>query len=254
VAQKRFKTKMKKILLLTDNEELLNRFKTLLQILKIDNKYNFIFEYAFSPNNKAFTEKFKGVDWIRQLKVKDEIDFLLDEYDMIFSLHCKQIFPAKLVNNIRCINIHPGLNPYNRGWFPQVFSIINSLPSGATIHEMDEHLDHGAIICQKEVTIEMWDTSLTSYNKILDAEIDLLSDNLENIINQEYKTFIKEEGNLNLKKDFDILCEIDLNDKDTFKNHINKLRALTHGEYTNSYFIDNLGNKVYLKLELKKAR
>jgi dTDP-4-amino-4,6-dideoxyglucose formyltransferase len=184
--------------------------------------------------------------------VKDEVDFLVDHYEMIFSLHCKQIFPPDLVNSVKCINIHPGLNPDNRGWFPQVFSILNSLPCGATIHEIDEQLDHGPIICQKEIKIEMWDTSLTAYNKILDAEIDLLSENIEKILDRKYETFIKEEGNLNLKKDFDDLCKIDLDSKDSFKNHINKLRALTHGNYANAYFIDESGDKVYVKLELKK--
>jgi len=243
---------MKKILLLTDNTVLLNRFRNLIQEKNLDNNSNFIFDYAFSYNNKRLIEKFKDSDWIKPLKVKEKIDFLQEEYDMIISLHCKQIFPAKLVNNVKCINVHPGLNPNNRGWFPQVFSIINSLPCGATIHEIDEHLDHGPIISQKEVKIEMWDTSLTAYNKILDAEIDLLSKSLLKILNQEYETVIKGEGNLNLKKDFDDLCEIDLNNRDTFKNHINKLRALTHGDYTNAYIIDDLGNKIYLKLELLK--
>lgn len=98
----------------------------------------------------------------------------------------------------------------------------------------------------------MHDTSLTAYNKILDAEIELLSTNLVKILNSDYETVIKEEGNLNLKKDFDSLCKIDLNDKDTFRNHINKLRALTHGDYANAYFIDDSGNKIHLKLELKK--
>lgn len=243
---------MKKILLLTDNEELLNRFKTLIKHKGLDNNSEFNFNYAFSFNNKAFLEKFKHSDWIKPLKVKDEVDFLIEEYDMLFSLHCKQIFPSKLVNHVKCINVHPGLNPNNRGWFPQVFSIINSLPCGATVHEIDEHLDHGPIICQKEVKIEMWDTSLTAYNKILDAEIELLSANLVNILNYKYETIVKGEGNLNLKKDFDVLCKIDLDDRDTFGNHINKLRALTHGDYANAYIIDDLGNKIHLKLELKK--
>ena len=196
---------MKKILLLTDNEELLMRFKTLVKDKGLDNNSEFNFNYAYSFNNKAFLEKFKDVDWIKPLKVNDEVEFLVEEYEMLFSLHCKQLFPSKLVNNVKCINVHPGLNPNNRGWFPQVFSIINSLPCGATVHEIDEHLDHGPIICQKEVKIEMWDTSLTAYNKILDAELELLSANLVNILNYKYDTKVKEEGNLNLKKDFDDL-------------------------------------------------
>lgn len=243
---------MKDILLLTDNDKLLNRFKNLIKEKGLDNNSDFKFNYAFSFNNKTFVEKFKHSDWIQPIKVKDEVDFLIGKYNIIFSLHCKQIFPSKLVNNVKCINVHPGLNPNNRGWFPQVFSILNSLPCGATIHEIDDHLDHGPIICQKEVKIEMWDTSLSAYNKILDIEMELLSANLVKILNSKYETKIKGEGNLNLKKDFDDLCEIDLDDKDTFRNHINKLRALTHGDYANAYIIDDKGNKIHLKLELKR--
>lgn len=243
---------MKKVLVLTDNEELLFRFKSLIDKTKADKNLDFTFNYAFSFNNKLFIKKFQSANWIKSIKVKDEVDFLSSEYEIIFSLHCKQIFPEQLVNNVKCINVHPGLNPYNRGWFPQVFSILNSLPCGATIHEIDEDLDHGPIICQREVKIEMSDTSLTAYNKILDCEMDLLSENLVKILNQEYDTKIEEEGNLNLKKDYDILCQIDLDNIDTFRNHINKLRALTHGSYKNAYFIDDLGQKVYLQLEMKK--
>lgn len=240
---------MKKILLITDNEELLNRVK---ELIKIKQLTEFEFHFAYSDNNTVFQKKYNNVNWIKPIKIKTEVDFLIREYDIVFSLHCKQMFPENLIKKVKCINIHPGLNPNNRGWFPQVFSIINGLPCGATIHEIDEQLDHGKIISQKEVKIEMWDTSLTAYNKILDAEIELLSDNFDKIINEQYKTSIPEEGNLNLKKDFDKLCEIELNEKDTFLNHINKLRALTHGSYANAYFTDKeSGKKVFIKIELK---
>jgi dTDP-4-amino-4,6-dideoxyglucose formyltransferase len=244
---------MIKILLLTDNEELLMRFKQLLRTRQLDIHPEFIFEYAFSKNNKVFASRFGDADWIRPIRIKDEVAFLCNEYDLIFSLHCKQIFPATLVNKVKCINIHPGLNPYNRGWYPQVFSIINNLPCGATIHEIDEQLDHGPVICQKQVRMESWDNSYTAYQKILDAEMDLLSENIENIITGNYKVTVKEEGNVNLKKDFEALCEINLNHQDTFQNHINLLRALSHGDYVNAFFIDDSGNKVYLKLELKNG-
>ena len=241
-----------KILLLTDNEELLNRFKELVQQLKFNITNNYIFDYAYSYNNKVFSIKYENSEWINPLKVKEKINELVNEYDLIISLHCKQFFPPELVNKVRCVNIHPGLNPFNRGWFPQVFSILNGLPCGATIHEIDEYLDHGAIICQKEVKIETWDTSLSAYNKILDVEIELLEEYIENIINNDYKTQITNEGNLNLKKDFDNLCEIKLNNEDSFLNHINILRALTHGDYSNAYFLDENGSKIYLKVELRK--
>jgi dTDP-4-amino-4,6-dideoxyglucose formyltransferase len=238
---------MKHLLVLTDNKELLMRFKQLKEHL------DYIYHYAYSYNNESFDDQFKTVERLRSVNVYDDVDYLIHEFDVIISLHCKQVFPSKLVNNVHCINVHPGLNPYNRGWFPQVFSLINGAPCGATIHEIDEQLDHGMIICQQEVLVEPWDTSLTVYNKVLDVEMELLEQNLENILDGEYFKWLPEEGNLNLKKDFDDLCQLDLNNVDTFQNHINKLRALTHGDFDNAFFLTTRGEKIYLKLNIKKA-
>lgn len=243
---------MKKVLLITDNEALLSRYQELVKQKGLDQSEDYAFQYAFSFRNKAMKEKYAGQDWIRPVNVKTETEELVSAYDLIFSLHCKQLFPAALVSGVRCVNVHPGLNPHNRGWFPQVFSIINGKPSGATIHEIDEDLDHGGIIAQKEVKIESWDTSLTAYNKILDAELELLDTHLEAILAGTYETTSPEEGNLNLKKDFDALCQIDMEETGTFREHIDRLRALTHGQYENAYFIDEEGNKIYLKLELRR--
>jgi dTDP-4-amino-4,6-dideoxyglucose formyltransferase len=241
---------MKKILLLTDNEELLLRFLKLMEEKKFEKRTDFKISYAYSENNKYLSRKFKKEIWIRPLLVKKNIDLLIKKYDIIISLHCNQIFPEELVENVRCINIHPGYNPYNRGVYPQIFSIINGFPCGATIHEMDNKIDHGPIICQKKVKVEIWDTSLTVYDKIIDAEIQLLTKHFERIINNDYRTIIRRKGNINSKSDFLRLCEIDLSNKDTFLNHINKLRALTHGNYRNGYFMDSTGQKVFVRLEL----
>lgn len=242
-----------KILLISDNIELLDRFRKI-----VEGKRSFVSEnditidYSFSSWNKALKEKFAGESWISPLNVKKEPRKIAAAYDLVISLHCKQIFPDELVENVRCVNIHPGLNPYNRGWFPQVFSIINGLPSGATIHEIDTRLDHGPVICQKEVPVRSWDTSITAYNRILDAEMELLEDHFEAILTGEYETFSTEEGNLNLKADFDKLCELDLDDEDTMRNHLNKLRALTHGDYANAFFRDENGKKIYVKVSLEQ--
>ena len=241
---------MTPILVITDNENLLHRFREIVSGKNLDTTGKYHFQYAFSPNNKSLVQKYKGEDWITPLKIKDHTAAIIDKYNLVISLHCKQLFPAELVRAVRCINIHPGLNPYNRGWFPQVFSILNGLPLGATIHEIDEEIDHGPIICQKKVPVEMWDTSLTAYNRVLDAEMELVENNLEPILEKTYQTTEGAEGNLNLKKDFNDLCELDLEDKDTFLNHINRLRALTHGDYSNAYFLDAEGKKIGVKIEL----
>ncbi len=239
---------MGKILVISDNEPLVDRFK---KLIKDGTFLGHQFHFSYSYTNADLARKYSNSSKFTPINVKVECEKIIQDYDLVISLHCKQLFPAELVKGIRCVNVHPGLNPHNRGWFPQVFSILNGLPCGATIHEIDEQLDHGAIIAQKEVTIEPWDTSLSAYNKILDAEMELIQANMLNIIENKYsKETPEKEGNLNLKKDFNALCEIDLSDTDTFQKHIDRLRALTHGKYMNAYFLDKNGRKVFLKLEL----
>jgi methionyl-tRNA formyltransferase len=238
-----------KILILTDNEFI---YENLNEIINdgIYQKDDFYFFY--SPNNLKFKEKYKDISFTA-LSIKDNLNEIINKYDMIFSLHCKQIFPEKLVTAMRCINIHPGFNPFNRGYYPQVYSILNKLPVGVTIHEMDALLDHGPVILQEQVIIDPWDTSYDVYKKIQLKEVELLSNNLRNIIDNNYTALAVPEGNLNMKKDFDNLCEIDLNKMVTFREAIDFLRAMTFNGYRNSYYTDDQGHKIYVEIKLDKA-
>lgn len=190
---------------------------------------------------------------VPRLNVKTQVDEIVQRYNLVISIHCKQLFPAALIQQVRCINVHPGYNPYNRGWFPQVFSIMNGLKAGVTIHEIDEQLDHGAIIVQQEYKIESWDTSGTAYAKIMQLERDLVLRYFADIRAGNYQTTRPMlEGNLNFKKDFDRLKQIDLDEQGRFGDFLNRLRAYTHGDFQNAYFIDADGKKVYVRVSLER--
>ncbi|MCB8566258.1 dTDP-4-amino-4,6-dideoxyglucose formyltransferase [Fusobacterium ulcerans] len=237
-----------KILVITDNEYI---FQNFLLIIKNEKYKNFKFSFRYSLKNTSMKEKYLNSEIFKPINVKEEVEDIIKNYDMVFSLHCKQIFPAKLVNVLKCINVHPGLNPYNRGWFPQVFSILNKLDCGVTIHYMDEYLDHGKILFQEKVSMYDWDTSLSLYNRIQNKEIELLEKNLYDILTKNIEGFKVEEGNINTLNDFKKLCEIDLDEKITMREAIDKLRALSHGEYKNAYFTTD-NKKIYVQLFLEK--
>ena len=57
-----------------------------------------------------------------------------------------------------CINLHPALLPHNRGRFPNIWSIVSKTPAGVTLHYIDEGIDTGDVIAQKEVPVEVTDT------------------------------------------------------------------------------------------------
>ena len=241
-----------KILIISDNVILCNKFDSIISGLNLDIDYHF----AISPYSNF--NQFKTL-FVKDLKVYDlkkdtDVLDIIGNYDLVFSLHCKQLFPKKLVSQVKCINIHPGYNPINRGWYPQVFAIINDLEVGATIHEIDDMLDHGPIIARLKVEKSNLDTSEELYNKIVDAEIELIKENISSIIKDNYITELpEEEGNLYLKKDFNFLCKIDLNEKLTTREFIDKFIALTHGDFNNAYYIDTLtGKKIFVRITLEE--
>lgn len=243
----------KHILIVSDNLGLLKRFHSLVEHEQYS---DYSFAYRISPfsDRTAFQTQLNfPIDTI-DMRDSDTIETLAESYSFIFSLHCKQLFPKKLIDRVKCINVHPGYNPVNRGWYPQVFALIHDLPIGATIHEIDEQLDHGRIIDRQLVEKDPDATSLTLYNKVVEAEIHLLEKNLLRILQGDYVSYEDHENeHLFLKEDFNQLKKLDLEDVDTLGNHLNKLRALTHGDFKNAFFIDRkTGEKIYVRIQLER--
>lgn len=100
---------MNKVLVLSDNSYLSFEFKKIVDKLSI---VDYLFDYAISPfsNSKDFHV---CVD-VYDLKKDEDVKNIISNYILVFSIHCKQIFPIELVKSIKCINIHPGYNPINR--------------------------------------------------------------------------------------------------------------------------------------------
>lgn len=241
---------MKNVLVVSDNVELVTFFQTIAHSVssRIAN-----FNYCYSAINKSPIELEKLGMTVINMRDPVDVDTIIDGYDLVISAHCKQIFPKNLVSSVRCINIHPGLNPYNRGWFPQVFSIINKKPVGCTIHIMDEEIDHGDILYQQEVSVNAWDTSLDVYSRVVEAEKELISKYLIDLINEDYYRVIQnDEGNYNGIADFNELKKLDLSSIGTLAEHIDLLRALTHGDFKNAYFFDKNKEKVFVQVKLTK--
>jgi len=240
---------MKKLFVVTDNLYIFKEFKKI-----INNREDVLVDYFCSKKSEQIFKHELSNEEISLINFKkDNIESFQQTYDLGISCHSKQLFPASLVNSITCINIHPGLNPYNRGWYPQVFSIINNLPAGATIHIMDEKIDHGDIIVQEKIQIYSYETSIDAYNKVLKKEIELFEYNINEILLQNYHTFMpNSEGNYNSIQDYKDLCKVDLERTLTMREAIDYLRAMTHPPYLNSYFIDKNGDKIYLSLNIIK--
>ncbi len=234
-----------KIFVLTDNRFV---YQNALRILR-DLEGVKIDSYCSPASAENFADEIRAGQ-MSVISLKSEFSRLL-LYNLGISCHCKQIFPSALVNAVRCINIHPGLNPYNRGWYPQVFAILNKMPVGVTIHEMDEDVDHGPVIVQKLVQANSWDTSLDLYNRILKAEIELFREWAPKLVSGKYTACRPAaEGNYNSRQAYSDLCEINLDQTLTFREAIDYLRAMSHPPFDNAWFAAD-GKRIFVRLDLK---
>lgn len=88
----------------------------------------------------------------------------------VISFNYRHIISAEVLSLLpgRVINLHTSYLPYNRGSAPNFFSFYEDTPKGVTIHRMDEGLDTGDILCQREVHFdEEKETFATSYDTLL---------------------------------------------------------------------------------------
>lgn len=90
------------------------------------------------------------------LKDKKEQEFILSlKADLCVVASYGHILPKNIIDNIFCLNIHASLLPKWRGAAPIHRSIIaGDKETGITMMKMDEGLDSGDIIWQRNVPIE----------------------------------------------------------------------------------------------------
>jgi len=105
-------------------------------------------------------------------------------------------------NNI--INLHISLLPWNRGAHPNVWSFLEDTQKGVTIHVIDEGIDTGPILIQKEVYIDgSIETLKSSYEKLHREIQELFKRSWNDIKNKKLRPIYQNsKGSLHYKKNF----------------------------------------------------
>ena len=119
------------------------------------------------------------------LAINDEVDrnlIINKEIDCLISYNYRHIISTQVLDslNYRAFNLHTSLLPYNRGSHPVLWSVLEQTPLGVTIHEMDRGLDTGAIVFQKELTVD-------NPNKTLRELYEYANRELVNLFCQKWK-------------------------------------------------------------------
>jgi phosphoribosylglycinamide formyltransferase-1 len=131
---------------------------------------------------KGRTREEHDAEIIAELKRRGAELICLAGYMRLLSSDFVRAFPDKIVN------VHPSLLPAFPGLDAQKQAVEYGVKiSGCTVHFVDEHLDHGAIVLQKAVEVSDTDTPESLAAKILEHEHALYIEALKRIVSGAYK-------------------------------------------------------------------
>ena len=86
------------------------------------------------------------------------------------SVHYPRLLPPQVLSGYRAIyNIHPGLLPWGRGYYPVFWSMWADEPTGCTLHQIDGGIDTGPIVAQRRVPKYSWDTGGSLHRRVSEA-------------------------------------------------------------------------------------
>lgn len=189
---------------------------------------------------------------LRQPEVMEAIKSL--KPDIGLSVLFGYIVKKELLNLLPegCINLHPALLPYNRGAYPNVWSIVDQTPAGVTLHYMDEGIDTGDIISQREVEVEPIDTGESLYRKLEMASLELFTETWPLIRSRQAPRVCQMEdaGTCHRMRDVESIDEIDLDRAYTARDIIDTIRARSFPPFRGAYFMHK-GRKVFMRLHLE---
>lgn len=162
---------------------------------------------------------------------EDKIDItVIEKYmpDLVVSYNYKYMVRADVIEYMQgnIINLHISYLPWNRGSNPNFWSFVDDTPKGVTIHLMNEKLDEGEILYQKELyfdaTIETFETT---YEKLNQEITELFIANWDEIREKKYMVKKQPEGGSyhNMQDFFNITKKCPVDWKESISGYLKKL-------------------------------
>ena len=123
------------------------------------------------PPTKIWAEK-NNIPVLQPTKLKDP-EFLTKmnqtNWDLFVVASYGKIIPKEILDmpKHQTINVHPSLLPRLRGASPMQSAILTEEKTGMTIMLMDVEMDHGDILMQKELEIDVWPIKIDILENLL---------------------------------------------------------------------------------------
>lgn len=163
----------------------------------------------------------------------------MQECDVFVSVMYDKLVHREFMAGRRCYNFHPGVLPEYRGAGAYSWVIINGeRETGVTLHEIDEDIDHGAIIDVQRFPVLAEDTAGSLFRQAEATMFRMFQEWLPKLIVGEVKAEpqIEAYAGIYYRKELE-----------RAKNLTRVVRAFTFEGKESAYFINSKGEKVYLQ-------
>lgn len=226
-------------------EELVNNYDVEMVVTQPDKLVGRKKEIAFSPVKEYALEK--GIEVFQPTKIREDYQRIVDlKPDLIVTCAYGQIIPKELLElpKYGCINIHASLLPEYRGGAPIHKAVIDGKDkTGVTIMYMDEKMDSGDILYQKDIDITSDDNTSTMFKKLSILGKEMIKEFIPKLINNDFTRIKQNESKVTYA--YNITKEDEkISFDDTSKNIFNKIRGLADipGGYA---FLDGKRVKIF---------
>jgi methionyl-tRNA formyltransferase len=179
-------------------------------------------------------------------KTKDGLSAAIKDYDpdLIFFIGWSWMVPSSIIHSRECICLHPSPLPLYRGGSPIQHQVINGEShSAVTIFKMDEGIDTGPILFQKEFSLD--GTLDDIFNRIKGVGVT----GVKTIVQGNYQSTPQDDQrSSSFKRRTKDMSEININDFNahTATEIFNKVRCL-QDPYPLPFVVCKGNTKLYLK-------
>lgn len=176
------------------------------------------------------------------------------EPDYILGIHFPYIVPKAVLDVPRhgMLNLHPAFLPFNRGWHTPSWAIFDGTPYGATLHFMDEGVDTGDIVHQRQIEVSPSDTADSLYQRVLRLEVEVFREAWPSLATFTYKRASQsgKAGTAHAKKDLAATQRLDLDAPVQPREFLRRLRALTTNSVKEAAFFTEAGKTYRVQVKI----
>ncbi len=169
-------------------------------------------------------------------------------YGYILENELLDLFPMGVVN------MHGAMLPWSKGRNPNVWTIVDQVPAGVTLHLMDTEVDTGPILSQRQVGLTPDMTAKDLYACMEQAMFQLFTDTFPDILAGRItaKPQPQGQGTFHRGHELDQLKRLDLDELMPVRRVLDILRACTFPPFPGARFTED-GSEYDVNIQITKV-